>query len=93
LILYFEGFLYDFCGDFDYSLLWTKIEIDFGGMVECSDQEHSNERTNDYDSNLYCLLDFYCFRSCYQRHSHEFNSAKQAEAETQMEMERRGRRT
>jgi hypothetical protein len=66
----------------------------FDGMVECSDQKHSNERTNDDDSKLYYLLDFYCQRRCCREHSHEFNcnyncnDGKQEETHT--EMERRG---
>jgi hypothetical protein len=97
LILGFEVFLYDFCGDLDFPLFEKEIEMFFGGIVECSDQEHSNERTNDDNRKLYCLLDFYCLRSCCQEDSREFNcnrnSASAKQEETHMEMERRGRRT
>jgi hypothetical protein len=97
LTLFLQGAapLYENSAVLYFSLCGEEIEIDFIGMVESSDQEHSNERTNDYDSNLYCLLDFYCLRSCCQEDSREFNrnSANTKQEETHMEMERRGRRT
>jgi hypothetical protein len=35
------------------SPLSRKIEMFCDGLVDCSDQEHSNERTNDDDRKLY----------------------------------------
>ena len=34
------------CTDLYFPLFEKEIEMDFSGMVECSDQVHSNERTN-----------------------------------------------
>ena len=34
------------CTDLDFPLFEKEIEMDLGGMVECSDQVHSKERTN-----------------------------------------------
>jgi hypothetical protein len=44
----FLDFLYIgvFCGVLYFPLIEKEIEMDFSGVVECSDQVHSNERTN-----------------------------------------------